>query len=67
MTVGGTGDVLAGLAGALLCHLPPFESACVAAWVNGMAGIRAEKGKGGGILASDLTGEIPRILFGGAY
>jgi hypothetical protein len=32
-----------------------------------MAGIRAEKGKGGGILASDLTGEIPRILFGGAY
>ena len=35
MTVGGTGDVLAGVAGALLCHLPAFEAACIAAYVNG--------------------------------
>ena len=38
MTVGGTGDVLAGIAGALLCHLPAFEAGCIAAYVNGRAG-----------------------------
>ncbi|MDD1674675.1 MAG: NAD(P)H-hydrate dehydratase [Methanomicrobiales archaeon] len=65
MTVGGTGDVLAGVCGAMLCHLPPFEAACVAAWVNGRAGTRVEREKGGGILASDLAVEIPKILFGG--
>jgi NAD(P)H-hydrate epimerase len=65
MTVGGTGDVLAGICGAILCHLPPFETACVAAWVNGMAGARVQQGRSGGLLASDLAGEIPKILFGG--
>jgi NAD(P)H-hydrate epimerase len=66
MTVGGTGDVLAGICGALLCHLPPFEAACIAAWVNGRAGQRVVQEKGGGLLASDLAAEIPRVLFGGA-
>jgi NAD(P)H-hydrate epimerase len=63
MTVGGTGDVLAGVAGALLCHLPAFEAACIAAFVNGRAGSAAVAERGGGILASDIVDKIPSVLF----
>ncbi len=63
MTVGGTGDVLAGVAGALLCHLPAFEAACIAAYVNGRAGSAAVAERGGGILASDIVDKIPSVLF----
>jgi len=38
MTVGGTGDLLAGIAGAFLCNESAFWSACSAAFVNGYAG-----------------------------
>jgi len=64
MTVGGTGDVLSGVTAALFCHLPAFDAAAVAAYVNGMAGMAAEKATGGGLLASDLVNYIPRELFG---
>jgi hydroxyethylthiazole kinase-like uncharacterized protein yjeF len=64
MTVGGTGDVLAGVTAALFCHMPAFEAAAIAAYVNGMAGMEAEKVLGGGLLASDLVNYIPRQLFG---
>jgi len=64
MTVGGTGDVLAGVTAALFCHLPAFDAATVAAYVNGMAGMAAEKAIGGGLLASDLVNYIPRELSG---
>lgn len=63
MTVGGTGDVLAGVAGALLCRLPAFEAACIAAYVNGRAGSAAVAERGGGILASDIVDKIPSVLF----
>jgi NAD(P)H-hydrate epimerase len=63
MTVGGTGDVLAGIAGALLCQLPAFESACIAAYVNGRAGSAAVAERGGGILASDIVDKIPSVLY----
>ncbi len=64
MTVGGTGDLLAGIAGALLCHLPAFDAACIAAYVNGRAGMRAAEGRGYGMLATDMLEHIPRELFG---
>ena len=64
MTVGGTGDVLAGIAGGLLCHLPAFEAACIAAYVNGKAGQQVAAERGAGMLASDLVDRIPGILFG---
>jgi hydroxyethylthiazole kinase-like uncharacterized protein yjeF len=64
MTVGGTGDVLAGVTGALFCHLPAFEAACIAAYVNGTAGMEVEKLRSGGMLASDLVDYIPEVLFG---
>jgi hydroxyethylthiazole kinase-like uncharacterized protein yjeF len=63
MTVGGTGDVLAGVAGALLCHLPAFEAACIAAYVCGKAGESVAEEKGAGMLASDLVDRIPSVLF----
>jgi hydroxyethylthiazole kinase-like uncharacterized protein yjeF len=63
MTVGGTGDVLAGIAGALLCHLPAFDAACIAAYVNGRAGQVVAAQRGEGMLASDLVDRIPVELF----
>jgi len=63
MTVGGTGDVLSGVAGALLCHLPAFEAACIAAYVCGKAGESVAAERGSGMLASDLVDRIPSVLF----
>jgi len=63
MTVGGTGDVLAGITGALFCHLPAFESACIAAYVTGKAGADIADQQGGGLLASDIPDRIPFELF----
>jgi NAD(P)H-hydrate epimerase len=63
MTVGGTGDVLAGVAGALLCHLPAFDAACIAAYVCGKAGESVAAEKGAGMLASDMVDKIPAIVF----
>lgn len=63
MTVGGTGDVLAGIAGALLHRVPAFEAACIAAYVNGIAGQQVAAVRGEGMLASDLVDRIPAILF----
>ena len=65
MAVAGTGDVLAGVAGALLCRLPAFEAACIAAYVNGSAGMIAAQKRGDGMTASDLVEEIPFVLFAG--
>jgi len=65
MTVGGTGDVLAGICGALLCQLPAFEAACIAAYVNGKAGEAVAARHGGGMLASDIVDHIPGELFAG--
>jgi hydroxyethylthiazole kinase-like uncharacterized protein yjeF len=63
MTVGGTGDVLAGMTAALLCHLPGFEAACVAAYANGCAGAAAAAGRHAGLLATDVAAMIPGILY----
>jgi NAD(P)H-hydrate epimerase len=63
MTVGGTGDVLAGIAGALLCRLPAFDAACIAAYVSGKAGEAVVAERGGGMLPSDMVDKIPSILY----
>jgi ADP-dependent NAD(P)H-hydrate dehydratase / NAD(P)H-hydrate epimerase len=64
MTVGGTGDVLAGVTAALFCHLDAFDAAVIAAYVNGKAGMNAEAVLGGGLLPSDIVNYIPGELFG---
>ncbi|PSQ44991.1 bifunctional ADP-dependent NAD(P)H-hydrate dehydratase/NAD(P)H-hydrate epimerase [Halobacteriales archaeon SW_7_68_16] len=59
MTVGGTGDVLAGVAGGLLARLPPIEAGAIGAYVTGLAGKRAAGGEATGLVASDLLAELP--------
>ncbi|MFB6102579.1 MAG: NAD(P)H-hydrate dehydratase [Haloplanus sp.] len=66
MTVGGTGDVLAGVAGALLATQSPLDAGALAAYANGLAGDRIVDRQGYGLLASDLLPELPRALWGGA-
>ncbi|WP_251342894.1 NAD(P)H-hydrate dehydratase [Haloplanus halophilus] len=64
MTVGGTGDVLAGAAGALLATQDPVDAGALAAYANGLAGDRVVDRQGYGLLASDLPPELPRSLWG---
>jgi NAD(P)H-hydrate epimerase len=65
MTVGGTGDILAGVTAALFCNNPAFDSACIAAYVNGKAGETVAKRIGGGMIPHDLVDTIPLELFKG--
>lgn len=61
MTKGGTGDVLAGLCAALLAdHNAPFEAACAAAYLNGLAGVRLAKKMGAHYSSADLADELPK-------
>jgi len=63
MTVGGTGDVLAGVAGAFFAIADdPFKAATAAAFVNGAAGDIAFEEKGYGLLATDVVENIPRVI-----
>jgi len=63
MTVGGTGDTLAGIACALLSQKhSAFESACMAAYINGAAGNFAKRKFGFSLIASDLINEIPAVM-----
>jgi NAD(P)H-hydrate epimerase len=60
MTVGGTGDVLAGIVGSYISQgMSPFEAACSGAFVNGLAGDNLMQFKGFGYTASDVAAEIP--------
>jgi len=60
MTVGGTGDVLAGLCvGFSVLSLSLFESGKAAAFVNGKIGNKLFKKKGNSFIASDFLNEIP--------
>jgi NAD(P)H-hydrate epimerase len=63
MATGGTGDVLAGLVGALLATgLDPFDAARAAAWVHGRAGdLAAEHHGERGMLALDLAERIGAV------
>jgi NAD(P)H-hydrate epimerase len=63
MTVGGTGDVLAGITGALLSKgVEPFNAARISAFLNGAAGNNAFKKYSYGLLASDIIEEVPGVL-----
>ena len=68
MTVGGTGDVLAGAVGGLLADrdagLDPLDAAAIGAYANGRAGDRVVDTCGFGLVATDLLEELPRALWG---
>jgi len=59
--VAGTGDVLAGLIGALLCQVPAFEAAWAAVLLHAMAGERAAIGDRG-VLASEVAEATPLAM-----
>jgi len=63
MTVGGTGDVLAGIIGSLLSKgVEPFNAIRIAAFLNGEAGNKAFEKRSYGFLATDIIEEIPAVL-----
>jgi len=63
MTVGGTGDVLSGIAGALLAmQVPAFNAARMAAFLNGSAGNLAFSEKSYGMTATDLLARLPDVI-----
>ncbi|ABM80781.1 NAD(P)H-hydrate dehydratase [Hyperthermus butylicus] len=63
MSVGGTGDTLAGITAALLARkLEPFHAASIAAFVNGLAGALAYAEKKDSMTAMDLIEKIPEAL-----
>ncbi|GAB7008376.1 NAD(P)H-hydrate dehydratase [Halorubrum trueperi] len=62
MTVGGTGDVLAGAVGALAAQTDPFRAAAVGAYVNGTAGDLAAAENGYGLVATDLIDRLPEAM-----
>jgi NAD(P)H-hydrate epimerase len=63
MTVGGTGDVLAGVCGALVCTLDPPAAAAVAAHATGRAGDIVVAEYGHGLTATDVLEAVPRALW----
>lgn len=64
MAAGGSGDVLTGMVGALLCQgLEPLEAATVATYLHGAAGDQAARTKGQrGQTASDLIVALPEVI-----
>ena len=63
MSVAGTGDVLAGLTAGFLAQTKNlFDSACSAAFINGIIGDYLLKKKGYGFIASDFIDYIPLFI-----
>ena len=63
MTVGGTGDALAGICTSLLSQgINSFDSASLGAFINGLAGDRAFEVKGNGFSATDLVSYIGSVI-----
>lgn len=59
LATAGSGDVLAGIIGALGAQgLPGFEAACAGAYLHGAAG----SALGPGLIAEDLPGALPQVL-----
>jgi NAD(P)H-hydrate epimerase len=67
MASGGTGDVLTGMIGGLICQgIDPLPSLQMAVYLHGLAGDRVvlEKGEQS-LVATDLIHQIPAVLRGG--
>lgn len=63
LTVGGTGDTLAGIGGSLLAQgIDPLKAAWGAAWINGKAGEIAGEEKKIGLMPDDLLDKIPEAI-----
>jgi len=62
MTVGGTGDVLAGVTAAFYARSTALRAAVAAAFVNGRAGDLAYQENDYGMLATDVVEKIPQAM-----
>jgi NAD(P)H-hydrate epimerase len=62
MTVGGTGDVLAGTVGSLFTGRDSRAAAAVGAYLNGRAGDLAFDDRGYGLVATDLIDRLPEAF-----
>ena len=63
MTVGGTGDVLAGIVAGLLAKgMSAFDAACLGAHISGLAGEKAFEEKSYGLIPTDVIEKIPDVL-----
>jgi len=63
LTVGGTGDTLAGICGSLIAQgVEPFWAAQAAAFINGRAGEIAAEKLGPALTATDLIETIPKVI-----
>jgi len=62
MTVGGTGDVLAGLVAGFFSKMNSFEAACTAVYFNGLAAIMAYQKVGLHMVATDLLDNLPQVM-----
>jgi len=63
MSVGGTGDTLAGICGALLARrIDPFTTAQAATFISGKAGEIAAQRLKEGLLATEVIKAIPEVL-----
>ena len=63
MTVGGTGDVLTGITGALFSLTDDtLLAAASAAFLSGLAGDYAYRKKGYSLLATDVAAELPNVI-----
>lgn len=62
MTVGGTGDVLAGVAAGLRCKTCAFEAALLAAYFNGLAGNLSFNRVGLHMTSTDLLEDLPHAM-----
>jgi NAD(P)H-hydrate epimerase len=62
MTVGGTGDVLSGLAAGFLTKLKPFDASILGVYFNGVAGNLVYNRIGLHIVASDLIESLPKAI-----
>lgn len=60
LATAGTGDVLAGICGALLAQqVPPAQAAAAAAWLHGRA---AGRGPAIGLVAGDIPDLLPQVM-----
>ena len=65
LATAGSGDVLAGIIGALACTLPPFAAAWCGAYLHGAAGDAwAEAHADRGLLAGEIADHVPRVIDG---
>ncbi len=62
MTVGGTGDILAGLVAGFLIKTDPFKAAVASSFLNSYAGDKAYEEYGFDFISSDILDIIPRVL-----